>query len=200
MSAADLTPFELMQKAANCFDRLGVSYRIVGSMASMAYSEPRFTNDIDFLVDLKPENVPALDAEFPDPDFYLSTSSAFEAIRQRRQFNILHIPSGLKIDVIQRKDTEFGQLDITHGRRLTNEGFYDAWFGSPENVILMKLRYFQDGGSEKHLRDIASVLLVQDQAIDRTYITEWAEKLGVLAEWEIVRERVDTSEETGDYA
>lgn len=199
MSAADLTPFELMQKAANCFDRLGVSYRIVGSMASMAYSEPRFTNGIDFLVDLKPEHVPGLYAEFLGPDFYLSTSAAYDAIRQRRQFNILHIPSGLKVDVIQRKETEFSELDITHGQRLIHQGFYDAWFGSPENVILMKLRYFQEGGSEKHLRDIASVLLVQDQAIDRTYITEWAEKLGVSAEWELVRHRVDTSGETGDY-
>lgn len=199
VSAADLTPFELMQKAADCFERLGVPYRIVGSMASMAYSEPRFTNDIDFLVDLKPEHVPALDAEFPGPDFYLSTTAAADAIRQRRQFNVIHIPSGLKLDIIQRKETEFSQLDITHGQRLTNQGYYDAWFGSPENVILMKLRYFQEGGSGKHLRDIASVLLVQDQAIDRNYITGWAAKLGVLAEWELVRQRVDTSGETGDY-
>lgn len=199
MSAADLTPFELLQKAADCFEQLGVPYRIVGSMASMAYSEPRFTNDIDFLVDLKPENVSALDAEFPGPDFYLSTTAAHDAIRQRRQFNILHIPSGLKLDIIQRKETEFSQLDITHGQRLTSQGYYDAWFGSPENVILMKLRYFQEGGSEKHLRDIASVLLVQDQSIDRNYITEWAEKLGVSAEWELVRQRVDTADEKGDY-
>lgn len=166
MSPAELTPFGLLQQAADCFQRLEVPYRIVGSMASMAYSEPRFTNDIDFLVDLKPQHVAALDAEFPAPDFYLSTAAAHDAIRLRRQFNIIHIPTGLKLKIIQRKETEFSQLDITHGQRLTNEGFYDAWFGSPENVILMKLRYFQEGGSEKHLRDIASVLLIQDQAID----------------------------------
>lgn len=199
MSLANLTPFQLLQKAADCFERLGVAYRIVGSMASMAYSEPRFTNDIDFLVDLKPEHATELDAEFPGPDFYFSATAAEDAIRHRRQFNIIHIPSGLKLDVIQRKETEFSRLDITHGRRLTNKGLYDAWFGSPENVILMKLRYFQEGGSEKHLRDIASVLLVQDQAIDRNYINEWSVKLGVSEEWGLVRQRVDAAGETGDY-
>lgn len=199
MSPADLTPFELMQKAANCFERLGAPYRIVGSMASMAYSEPRFTNDIDFLVDLKTEHVATLVAEFPGPEFYLAAMAAEDAIRQRRQFNILHIPSGLKLDIIQRKDTEFSRLDITHGQRLTNHGYYDAWFGSAENVILMKLRYFQEGGSDKHLRDVASVLLVQDQAIDRNYVTKWAESLGILAEWELVQQRVDTARETNDF-
>ena len=53
LSHAELKPFELMQKASDFFERLGILYRIVGSMASMAYSEPRFTNDIDILVDLK---------------------------------------------------------------------------------------------------------------------------------------------------
>src|SRR5262249_9674361 len=79
---------------------------IVGSMASMAYGEPRFTNDIDILADLAEEHVSVLEAEFPAPDFYLSLMVAREAIRTRRQFNIIHVPSGLKLDIIQRKDKE----------------------------------------------------------------------------------------------
>jgi len=191
VSPADLRPYELLQKAANFFERLDVPYRIVGSMASMAYSEARFTNDIDFLVDLREEHLEPLEQEFPAPDYYVSPTAAREAIRERRQFNIIHGPSGLKLDIIQRKETEFSRLDISHGRRLKSDGFYEAWFGSPENVILMKLRYFQEGGSEKHLRDIASILLIQENAIDGGYITEWAAKLGVTAEWDLVRQRVD---------
>lgn len=55
-----------------------------------------------------------------------------------------------------QKAADCSIADITHGRRLQIEGQYDAWFGTPENVMLMKLHYYQDGGSEKHLRDIAS--------------------------------------------
>ncbi|WP_083233774.1 hypothetical protein [Planctopirus hydrillae] len=191
MSPADLTPFQLLQKTANCFERLGVPYRVVGSMASMAYSEARLTNDIDFLVDLQESHIAELDQEFPSPDFYLSTTAAAEAIRTRHQFNIIHVPSGLKLDIIQRKETPFSQLDISLGQRLSNPGFYDAWFGSPENIILMKLRYYQEGGSEKHLRDIASILLIQKEAIDRDYLTHWAETLGVTTEWKLVQQRIN---------
>jgi hypothetical protein len=193
VSPSDLKPYELMQKAALFFERLGVPYRIVGSMASMAYGEARFTNDIDILVDLREEQVQAIELEFRAPDFYVSIPAAREAILRRHQFNIIHLPSGLKIDLIQRKDTEFGRLDIEHGQRIKSEGYYDAWFGSPENVILMKLRYFQESNSEKHLRDIASILLVQGTAIDRSYIAEWADKLGVAAVWQLILERLDES-------
>jgi hypothetical protein len=179
-----------MQKAADFFERLGVSYRIVGSMASMAYGEARFTNDIDILADLQEEQVEAVSQEFPFPDYYVSPAAVREAIRDRRQFNIIHVPSGLKLDIVQRKDSEFGTLDITHGQRLHSEGLYDAWFGSPENVILMKLRYYRDGGGEKHLRDVASMLLVQASAVDRDYVAKWARELGVLTEWEFVNEEI----------
>lgn len=191
MSPAELRPHELMQKAARFFERLGISYRIVGSMASMAYGEIRFTNDINILVDMREEHAEEMTREFSPPQYYVAIAAVREAIRDRRQFNIIHVPSGLKLDIIQRKDTEFGTLDITQGQRIKSEGFYNAWFASPENVILMKLRFFHEGGGEKHLRDISSILLIQGTAIDRVYIAEWADRLGVLAEWELVNRQID---------
>lgn len=190
MSAAELKPYELMQKAVNFFERQNIPYRVVGSMASMAYSEARFTNDIDFLVDLREPHISDFVVEFPEPDFYMSQEAARDAIRNQHQFNIIHFPSGLKLDIIQRKDTEFGRLDIASGVRLKNEGYYDAWFGSAENVILMKLKYYQEGGSEKHLRDIASMVLVQGTKIDKGYIELWSQKLGVEKEWQLVTNNI----------
>ena len=189
--ASSLQPYELLQKAADFFERLGVPYRIVGSMASMACGEARFTNDIDFLVDLNETQVEQIENEFPPPDYYVSGAAARESIRLRRQFNIIHVPSGLTLDIIQRKDTDFGRLDILHGQRLRSDGFYDAWFGSAENVILMKLRYFQEGASDKHLRDIASMLVIQGSALDRAYLAEWSTRLGVQSEWLLVSQQAD---------
>jgi hypothetical protein len=182
-----------MQKAADFFERLGVAYRVVGSLASMVYSEPRFTNDIDILADLQPEQAAPLVAEFPAPDFYVSLPAVREAIRDRTQFNIIHLPSGLNIDVILPRDTEFGRLDITRGQRLQSEGLYNAWFGAPENIILMKLRYYQESGGEKHLRDVASIVLIQADALDHDYLAHWATRLGVAAEWQLIRDRLPQS-------
>jgi len=187
MSASDLKPYELMQKVADFLERESTPYRIVGSMASIIYGEPRFTNDVDVLVDLPREKVGALCREFPPPDYYLSAEAAREAIAKRHQFNILHIPSGLKVDMILPTDTEFSRLDISHGQRINSEGFYNALFASPENVILKKLFYFQEGGSDKHLRDIAGILLIQGERIDQAYLDKWAPELGVTDELDFVR-------------
>jgi len=60
---------------------------------------------------------------------------------------------------------------------------YEATFASPEDVIVKKLQFFQEGGSDKHLRDIASVLRVSTADIDRDYVAEWADRLGLREIW-----------------
>lgn len=191
MSASDLKPHELMQKVADFLQRESTPYRIVGSMASIVYGDPRFTNDVDVLVDLRGETVDALCREFSPPDYYVSAQAAQEAIAKRHQFNILHIPSGLKVDMILSTDTEFSRLDLSQGPRIKNEGFYNALFASAENVILKKLLYFQEGGSDKHLRDIGGILSIQGEKIDQAYLDEWATKLGVAEELQLVREQLE---------
>jgi hypothetical protein len=190
MSASELKPYQLMQKVADFLERESTPYRIVGSMASIVYGEPRFTNDVDVLVDLRPEKVDAVCREFPPPDYYVSAAAAREAIAKRHQFNILHMPSGLKVGMILSTDTEFGRLDLSQGQRFKSEGFYNAAFASPENVILKKLSYFQEGGSDKHLRDIAGMFLIQGEKIDQAFLDEWAAKLGVADELQLVREQL----------
>ena len=88
---------ELLDKLALTLDQLGVRYAVVGSTASTVYGEPRFTNDIDVVVELHRDQIDLLCQHFPSPEFYLSRSAAESAIRQRSQFNIIHPSSGLKI-------------------------------------------------------------------------------------------------------
>jgi hypothetical protein len=57
-------------------------------------------------------------------------------------------------------------------------------------VILKKLEYYRMGGSEKHIRDIAGVLKVQAGRVDRGYITDWTERLGLADVWREVLERI----------
>lgn len=194
MPKAELKPHELMQKVADFLERESVPYRIVGSMASMAYGEPRFTNDVDVLVGLSMENVDALCREFPSPDFFVAPHAVRQAILSCHQFNILHIPAGLKVDMILSTDSEFDRLNLASGQRLKSEGAYDALFASPENVILKKLVYYQEGGSEKHLRDVGSMLVIQGEKIDDAHLDKWASELGVVEELHFVRRRAKERE------
>jgi hypothetical protein len=59
-------------------------------------------------------------------------------------------------------------------------------FSSPEDVILKKMEFFQEGHSEKHLRDIVGVLKVSGNQIDRSYIEDWVSKLGLEEVWQEV--------------
>jgi hypothetical protein len=194
MSLSDLLPHELMQIVADFFESRGVDYRVVGSMASMLYGEPRFTNDVDIVAQLQIADLPALCVAFPSPEYYLSETAAQDAIIKRFQFNILHPSSGLKVDVIIPPDNEFSRSAAQRIRRFANVGDKSVCFASPEDVLLNKLIYFQLSGgvSDKHLRDIAGMMKLLRQELDRDYITEWATKLGLTAEWQLIQQRVDS--------
>ena len=65
-----------------------------------------------------------------------------------------------------------------------------VFVAAPEDVIIAKLWYYQEGGSEKHLRDIASMFRISGDQIDKQYITHWVDQLGVKNEWQAVLDRL----------
>ena len=66
-----------------------------------------------------------------------------------------------------------------------------GYVAAPEDVILGKLVYYQEGGSEKHLRDIGGIVRISGDAVDRDYISKHASQLGVLAIWQAIIETID---------
>ena len=57
----------------------------------------------------------------------------------------------------------------------------------PEYVIVRKLEYYREGGSEKHLRDIRSMLAVSADQLERVALDEWIGRRGLGPEWNQVR-------------
>ena len=94
-----MEPSDLLRRFVEVLDALAIRYRVVGSMASTTYGEPRFTNDIDVVVDLPLEAVDSFCRSFPSEEFYCYPDAVREAVRTRHQFNIIHYESGFKIDV-----------------------------------------------------------------------------------------------------
>ena len=181
---------DLLRYLADTFERLGLRYAVTGSTATIAYGEPRFTNDIDVVVELPTTRIDDFMAAFPQEDFYLSRSAVEAAVARRRQFNIIHPTSGLKVDVIVASQSEFDCQRLDRSRWLPVLTDRSVSFATPEDVILKKLEYFKEGGSDKHLRDIAGVLRIQGAAIDRVRITEWADRLGLSEVWSLVQTRL----------
>ena len=185
-----MMPTDLLRRAAEVLDGLGIPYLVTGSMASSVFGDARLTNDIDVVVDLKPSQVDAFCAAFPEPEFYCPREFVAEAVRKRFQFNVIHPESGLKIDFMLPSDSPFDRSRLSRAVRLQDSPDGGAWFASPEDVILKKLEYFKEGGSEKHVRDILGVLRIRGNRIDRAYIAEWAGRLGVTEEWKLILSRI----------
>lgn len=178
-----MEPTELLERFATILEQLGIPYFVTGSMASIYYGEPRFTNDIDVVVQLGTKDVDAFCRSFPSPDFYLSPAAVRDAVLRCFQFNIIHTVSGLKIDVIIPHDTDFEKSRQLRVTTMTLANGKMVRLASAEDIILRKMEYYQEGGSEKHLRDIASILRIQKEHLDRTYISEWTQRLGVEDIW-----------------
>ena len=185
-------PYELLRTVVEVLERLQIPYLVTGSIASMAYGEPRLTNDIDIVAEIHPEHIQPLLAAFPHPEYYASEEMIREALGTFGQFNIIHPGSGLKIDVMIRRKSLFDDSRFARKKRIRPAKEFEADFAAPEDVILKKMEYYKEGGSEKHLRDITGILRVSGADVDRRYIASWAERLGVSDIWDAILRRLDS--------
>lgn len=182
---------ELLKYLVNAFEKLKIRYLITGSIASMFYGEPRFTNDIDVVADIKEKHIPDLLKLFSEDEFYLSDDAIRDAIINQYQFNIIHPASGLKVDIVIFKDDDFDKSRFSRLRRVSPVEETHANLASPEDVIIMKMRYYKEGESEKHLRDIASILKISGEDIDRNYIQFWARRFDILDIWKAILDKLE---------
>lgn len=167
----------------------GMWYMISGSIAAMQYGEPRYTGDVDVVISISPAEAAQLASIFPESDYYCPPIGVIlvELKRpERAHFNLIHIESGLKADFYPSQT--HSRFDwAKKNRRMLDIHGTGFWFAPPEYVILRKLEYYREGGSEKHLRDIRSMLVVQGDRIDRAFIASMASELGLIDQWEIVK-------------
>jgi hypothetical protein len=173
-------PLDVAVLVAGALDRAGVEYFLGGSVASSLQGEPRSTNDIDFVVDLRSESVAALIRELGE-EFEVDEEALRDAVRARASWNIFHLSSMMKIDLFIRRPGAFDDSEFARRRTLELEPGVALAVKSPEDSVLRKLVWFRDGGgvSSTQWRDVVEVLRVSSQGLDERYLVEWAEKLGV---------------------
>jgi uncharacterized protein (DUF1330 family) len=181
---------DLLRYVARIIEDMGLRYFVTGSTATIFYGEPRFTNDIDVVVEISEQRVVDFCRRFPQDEFYVSEAAARQAVLNKRQFNIIHPASGLKVDVIVPEPSPFNESRFVRVRRLHAADDFDACFASPEDAIIKKMDYYRQGGSEKHLRDIAGVLKTSRDQIDLAYIARWARQMGLGDLWSAIQERM----------
>lgn len=163
-------------------ERLGVLYCVTGSVAASVYGEPRLTADIDLVVLLRPADIARLRQAFPEEGYYVPPDETLrdQIARARGMFNLIHHDSQFKADIYVAGSDPLHAWALDHRRRI-DLGGGGAWIAPPEYVVLRKLEYLREGGSDKHVRDVRFVLAAT--AIDRAFLEREIDRLDLAAEW-----------------
>lgn len=180
---------ELFLRFIRRFNQANIRYMIGGSVAAMFYGEPRLTNDVDIVAFLNDSDIRRLPEAFPANEFHLPLPEIIAAEVAREStghFNIIHFETAFKADVYPTGRDDLNAWGFRNKRNATYEGV-ETVFAPPEYVIVRKLEYYREGRSEKHVRDIRSMLAVSGDQIDHAALQEWIGRRGVQAEWAVVQ-------------
>jgi hypothetical protein len=164
-------------------ERLGLSYCITGSVAASVYGEPRLTADVDIVLLLRQEDLGALRGAFPESAYYVPPVETLRlelARSSRGMFNLIHHRSQFKADVYLAGRDPLHAWALERRRRIDLEGT-QAWIAPPEYVIVRKLEFLREGGSDKHVRDVR--FIVAATPVDRAFLEEEIARLGLQEQW-----------------
>jgi hypothetical protein len=169
---------------------LNVRYMITGAVAGIVYGEPRLTHDVDLVIELHPDDTEKFCETFSLEEFYCPPPEIIRievSRRHRGHFNLIHHETGFKADIYTAGADELHAWAFQN-RRLIDVSGEKFWFAPVEYVIIRKLEYYREGGSEKHLRDIAGILTVSSEQIKFDALQMLIRKRLLDGEWEKVKD------------
>jgi len=158
---------------------------VAGGVASIVYGEPRLTQDVDIVASLSADEADRFAAQFPEPEFYCPPTEviAEEAGRDAfGHFNLMHAETGARADVYLAGTDALARRGLAARRTVELVG-RAVPIAPPEHVILHKLRFRQQGASERHLRDVRTMLHVLGDSIDTVSLVRDVAELGLTVQW-----------------
>jgi hypothetical protein len=172
-----MIPEEVLQLVLARLDECGIPYMITGSFASNMQGVPRATQDADVIIE---SSLKSLDKFFESlgADFYASSEAAIEALKREGIFNVIHLETGFKIDLIIKKSRPFSKTEFSRRQKVSFLG-QSRWFATAEDLILVKLEWAKIGDSERQFTDALNVAKIQRNDLNWPYLQKWAEELGI---------------------
>jgi hypothetical protein len=172
---------EALTPLVEVFDRLGITYYIGGSVSSSLHGLARQSQDVDVIADVGPDQVRAL-VQALQSDYYVDEQAWQAAIRHRHLYNVIHLNTMLKLDLIPLKQRAFTREEARRAQsHLLEAGTRPVRIASAEDAVLTKLEWFEMGGrsSARQWNDILGIIGRQGASLDLVYLRHWADVLRV---------------------
>ena len=172
-----------LKKIAKILQKLKIPYLVTGGVAVVIWGRPRYTADIDILIELKKNKIRKLVATLLK-EGYIDNEAVKQALKNMSEFNFIDNENSFKVDFWILGDSDFDRSRLKRAvvRKIFGQ---KVTFSSPEDLILKKLLWFKESKSTRQLEDIYSVMAIIKDQLDYGYLRKWARKqntLGLLEE------------------
>jgi hypothetical protein len=174
---------DVLQKITTALDQSAVAYMLTGSFASAYYGTPRSTQDIDVIIEATPAQLSAFVDSLPVDQYYVALDAALQALKAESMFNVVDRSTGWKIDFILRKSRAFSREEFRRRVRAHLQGV-SLFMASTEDIVIAKLEWSKLAQSQRQIDDVAAILRVRRETMDRAYVERWAKELRLDEEWQ----------------
>ncbi len=183
----------VFQRITTTLDQAGIAYMLAGSFVSAYYGTPRATQDIDVVIAATPDQLRTLVHLLPKDEYYVELDAALQAHQQQSLFNVVDMVTGWKVDFIIRKSRAFSEEEFRRRTRVNLEGIV-LFVASAEDMVVSKLEWAKLAQSQRQIEDVAGILRMRWNLLDRAYLDKWIRELGLTAEWNDARRAASISE------
>ena len=171
-----MTYASLLGRIVSLLEESEIAYMVTGSVASSFHGRPRATFDLDIVIDPTQRQLEEFLSRLGD-EYYVSSAAAREAYEQRGMFNVIDYETGVKTDLILRKNRNFSQREFDRRKRESLMGV-SGYVVTAEDSILSKLEWSKLGESGRQVSDVIDICRVNSD-LDVEYLRDWAEHLGI---------------------
>ena len=181
-----MTGFDLHRLILRPLHESGIEYMVTGAVAASAYGEPRMTNDVDVVARCDATTSARLARAFDESSYYLPPAEVIDEECHRPRyglFNIIHHDTALRADVYVAGEDPL-HLWAFGRRRAESIAGDPIWFAPIAYVIVRKLEYYEQSGSDRHLRDIAGIVRTSGEHIDEIELASLLAERGLVPLWE----------------
>lgn len=178
-----MTAQDIFRRIVEVLDLAGIPFMLTGSFASSYHGAPRATQDVDIVIDATPDQLRTLVGLLPHTEYYVDLDAALDAQRRQTQFNLVDFATGWKVDLIIRKSRPFSRVEFDRRAAVDLQGLR-LFIASAEDVILSKLEWAKLGQSPRQIDDVAGILRIRSDELDRAYIAHWVGGLDLGPQWE----------------
>ena len=165
---------QALEKIVSALKAENIDYMIVGGFAVSYHNRTRTTNDIDLILQIKPDQVSKILKYFP---LWQGFEEAFkDDIKRGIIFNITDYETGIRYDFMAYKGHEYGKTAFERREKVE---FFEVkcYMSTKEDLIISKFRWHNISPSKKQMEDIRFLIL--DESLDFEYIQFWTNNLNL---------------------